>query len=197
MSYVVAVEGLENLHAFDDAKGKITQAAQRAINRTAESARADSSRRIRQQVNFPAQYLSPSAGRLAVSKRASNTDLEAVIRARHRATSLARFSSGGGRRGSGVSLQVKPGVSKRIKRAFLIKLRQGKGSVDTKFNLGLAIRLKPGETIQNKRQMVRMGKGLYLLYGPSVDQVFQTVAEDVAPDAADKLEAEFLRLLEL
>ena len=75
-----------------------------------------------------------------------------------------------------------------MNRAFLMNLRSG--------NLGLAVRLAPGERIDNKRRMVQMSNGLYLLYGPSVDQVFRSVAEDVSADAGDFLEQEFLRLTE-
>ena len=61
---------------------------------------------------------------------------------------------------------------------------------------------RPGETLANKRNVRRMEKGLYLLYGPSVDQVFRAadgsgVATDKAPVLANQLEREFLRLLEL
>lgn len=51
--------------------------------------------------------------------------------------------------------------------------------------------------MQNKKSMVKLGKGLYLLYGPSVDQVFRDVAKEISPDTADFLEAEFLRLVSL
>ena len=199
MSYMVFVEGLSNLKALELAsKGNIQLAAQRAINRTADTTRTASAREIRRQVNFPAQYLTPSAGRLAVSKRAGPGSLEAIIKGQHRATSLARFVTGSTRVGkAGVTVQVQPGVAKRMSRAFLIRLPHGSGKVDTKFNLGLAIRLKPGERLQNKKKAIRMARGLYLLYGPSVDQVFQTVASDVSPEAAEKLEEEFLRLLEI
>lgn len=195
--YAVFVEGINDLRFAESISGKLALAAQRAINRTADRTRTESDRRIRKEVAFPAQYLAPSSGRLSVVQRASGDNLEAVIRARFRPTSLARFVVGNPGKGQGVRVMVDPGMARFMRRAFLIRLPQGSGSVETKFNMGLAIRLRPGETLENKRTARRMASGLYLLYGPSVDQVFRTVAQDVAPGAAAHLEREFLRLLEL
>jgi hypothetical protein len=189
----VTVEGIENLKSMDDVNQNIRLSAVRAINKTAERARARSADEIRQQVAFTAQYLAPSGGRLTVTKQATQADLSSVITGRDRPTSLARFAAGSPARGAGVQVQVAPGRARFMKRAFLIKLRAGSASVDTKFNMGLAIRLRAGETIQNKKAAIRMEKGLYLLYGPSVGQVFRAVSEDIAPSMARFLEGEFIR----
>lgn len=197
--YVVAVEGLEQLSDIGKLPEDILRKARQAINTTARRTRAESARQIRQQVNFPARYLSDGQnGRLAVSQYAKGTTLEAKIAGRERPTSLARFARGtpeSSRRQGGVNVGVKPGSSRWMGKAFLLRLPQGSTLTDTQYNLGLAIRLKPGESVQNKKFMVRLGGGLYLLYGPSVNQVFREVAEDAAPDAADFLEREFVRLL--
>ena len=73
-------------------------------------------------------------------------------------------------------------------RAFVMELRGG--------NRGLAIRTD-GSKPRGAYKPKPIGKNLFLLYGPSVDQVFRTVSEDVAPDVADELEVEFNRLLDL
>lgn len=195
--YAVFVEGIDTSKLADRLSGSIETAAYRAINRTADRTRTDSAHRIREQVAFSASYLNPSGGRLTVRKKAAKGDLEAVIRGRFAPTSLARFVRGGARRGKGVTVVVKPGMATFMRRAFLIRLPQGNTLTETKSNLGLAIRLKKGETLRNKRIARRLSSGLYLLYGPSVDQVFRTVSEDVSPEAAANLEREFLRLLEL
>lgn len=197
MTYGVTIEGLAGLQTMNGMNERIRRSAVQAINKTSARARTDSAAEIRRQVAFSAQYLAPAGGRLVVSKQASGASLESIITARHRATSLARFAEGSPTRGAGVRVQVAPGKSRFMRRAFLIKLPAGKAGIDTKFNMGLAIRLKPGETLQNKKKAVKMEKNLYLLYGPSVDQVFQSVSQDIAPGAATFLEAEFLRLLEL
>lgn len=201
--YIIAVDGLESITDIDNLDDAIILAAQQAINKTADQARASAARDIRQQVNFPARYLSGSEGRLSVSKRASARNLEAMITGRDRPTSLARFAknkniAASQKRGN-VSVEVAPGRSKIIGRktpsstgpaAFLMQLRGG--------NIGLAMRLKEGETIKSKKYMTKVGKGLYLLFGPSVNQVFAGVAEETtAPEAAAYLEQEFLRLMDL
>lgn len=201
-NWAVFVDGLSDLKQFDGTKQAIRLAAVRAINKITRDGRAMIARDIRDQVNLPASYVAPGQKRLYVSKEATTGDLEGKITARGRATSLARFVQGTPRRGQGVRVEVAPGRSRYMKKAFLIRLPAGKGDTDTKFNMGLAIRLRPGETLQNKLTARRMEKGLYLLYGPSVDQVFRArdgsgVANDVAPQLATNLEREFLRLLDI
>lgn len=201
MSYAVFVEGLADLPEFgrglDDS---IKLWAVQAINKTADRGRTQSARMIRQQVNFPVSYLDPNSKRLFVSKRAQRADLEARIAARTRATSLARFVSGTAEiHRAGVRVEVAPGRARFLKRAFLVRLPAGSAAVDTKSNLGLAVRLRKGEILRNKTDVRRLDRGLYLLYGPSVDQVFRArdgtgVAEDIAPDLLRGLEDEFLRL---
>lgn len=194
--YVVAIEGL-SLDA-KEIDAEILAAARDAINKTAERSRTQADRAIRAQVKFPAQYLSPSQGRLTVSKRASarNDDLRATITGRQKATSLARFVVGATKpNAEGVSVEVHPGKAKFMKKAFLIRLPSFGG--ETQSNLGIAVRLKPGESLRKKAKKVKSEKNLYLLYGPSVDQVFRTVADDISPASAEFLEAEFQRLLKL
>lgn len=200
MTYAVVVEGLESLKGFGQMKGRIETAAIRAINKAARDGRAEGARRIATQINIPKRDLGPQAGRLFVAKQAQRGRPEAVIRARSRPTSLAKFVAGEHKRG--VTLSVKPGAATFMRRAFLVKLRQGQQAVtETKFNRGLAIRLRPGEKLSNKIRQVQLGKGLVLLYGPSVQQVFMDndgdgVAKDISPDILDKMEQEFFRLLD-
>lgn len=193
--YIVAVEGLsETIASIDEMPASVLRFARMAINTTTRKSRTLASRRIRDQVGFSATYLADGNGRLSITKSATENDLEARIRGRFRPTSLARFVSSSSSRG--VRVRVKPGSSQLMKRAFLMRLRAGNAAIDTKSNQGLAIRLQPGERIANKRQMIQVSGNLYLLYGPSVDQVFSSIAEEIAPETSDMLEAEFLRLLD-
>ena len=144
------------------------------------------------QVNWPASYLRDSK-RFGVTQFARDTNLVATITGQGRPTSLARFARGGtplSTRQSGVTVSVNPGRSERMPGAFLISLRSG--TVEGG-NIGLALRLKAGDRIKNKHTMKPFGGGLYLLYGPSVDQVFKSVAPDMAPALGDKLAEEFSR----
>lgn len=203
--FVVLVEGLKGVDAaFGDLSRKTKLNARRAINAATARARTDAAREIGRQVNFPAQYLAPAGGRLAVSKFATDSDLEGRVKATDRATSLARFALGSGpvapkgSRPIGVSVEVKPGLARFMTGAFLIRLRAGAALTDTKNNLGLAIRLR-GHPIANKKFQVKaFGNGLYLLYGPSVAQVFggdTGVAQEVSDPTAEFLKQEFERLM--
>lgn len=194
--YVFAVEGLESIKSIEEVPEAILVAARQAVNKTTERARATAAREMRRQVNFPARYLSGSDGRLQIVKRAQGRSLEGVVRGRHRATSLARFAVGGTPGRGGVRVQVKPGGARFLRRSFLIKLRSGTSGIDTAFNLGLAVRSDAGRP-KTAYKPLPIGNNLWLLYGPSVDQVFRTVAPDIAPEMAEFMEAEFGRLLDL
>lgn len=142
-------------------------------------------RDMRDQINFPAGYLET---RLQVSRKAGRGALSAAIRGRDRATSLARFAAGqtpDNTRGRGVRVSVKKGRTEHLQRAFLVRLRNG--------NIGLAVRLKDGESIRNTTRAVELQKNVYLLYGPSVDQVFKDVAVDNYDDLLGMVTNKFLR----
>ncbi len=204
--FAIAIEGLSALSSLDDIPKEIITAARMTVNSATRRAQAASARGIRRQVNFPATYLSGQKGRLQITRFATNSSLEGVITGRQRPTSLARFVNGsvsvGGARKAGVRVEVKPGSVRRLPGAFLFKLRSGSASIDTKSNLGLAIRTKNGRPPPGYKP-VSLGKNLWLLYGPSVDQVFYSVrtkrgvAEDVTPEIESYMEKEFLRLMDL
>lgn len=190
MSAYVIAEALGGLEEYFRRMPDVAdQAARLAINQVAErEGLAMLRQNMRAQIDFPSGYL--EAGRLTLKRRAAPGRPEAIISGRDRATSLARFASGqtpATTRKTGVRVQVRKGASKLIKKGFLVKLRNG--------NMGLAIRLKPGERIANKHDMKGkpFGDNLYLLYGPSVDQVFRSVADDAAPEIAERVSKEFFR----
>ncbi len=184
MSYHVHSEQLTNVKRFFDAAPEIArESAMMAMNQVLQ--RQD----VESQIAFPQGYLD-SPDRLEVSRKATRNNLEAVITARDRPTSLARFAPGQtpeSTRGKPLTVQVKKGRAKGLKKAFLVRLKNG--------NIGLAVRLKQGETIRNKNEVkaVMLDKGVYLLYGPSVDQVMKTVAAESLLPIADLIENEFHR----
>lgn len=148
---------------------------------------------IEKQVHFPPGYVNND--RLFVSQPARNDKLEVHITARQRPTSLARFAQGAtlGKRGGGVKVEVHHGSLRPMKSAFLVRLRAGAALSNEQFNVGLAIRLKPGQRLVNKRVQTQLGHNVYLLYGPSIDQVFREVAAEEAPHITPLVENEFLR----
>lgn len=198
--FEITLDGIDNLPDLKKSPAQIARLASMAINKAADRARTRGAASIRQQVAFPANYLRGDESRLAVRKpRATADNLEAIITGRHRATSLARFSNttsqARGRKQGGLNIQVKPGEAKFVKGAFLVKLRAGATKTDTKFNLGVAIRLKNGQRPRNTRAAVQLDHNVWLLYGPSVDQVWRSVREDISPEITEYLVGEFERLL--
>lgn len=151
------------------------------------------------QIQFPRGYL--TGDRLGVTQYAKPTSLEAKITARKRATSLARFAAGqplGSRGHAGVRVAVKAGSSTHLKDAWLVRLNKGASKDEDNYNIGLAVRLKPGQQLENKKSTHTswlVPNAVALLYGPSVNQVFQDVREDVSGELADQLSAEFFRQL--
>ena len=201
MSASVALELDVNAITGNQWNPKIETALLRSINKTADRARTLASQDIREQVAFPASYLAPSAKRLFVSTKATKASpFEAMISGRDRPTSLARFTNqkplGGGQRhrGGQVAVTVKPGVRRYIKRAFLITLNNS--------NVGLAVRTDGGPP-NNAYAPKEIGKNLWLLYGPSVDQVLSAASngggiyEEIVPETLDFLNDEFNRQLDL
>lgn len=207
-NYALFIDGLsEQIDALNALDPEILRVVRMSVNKGADFGRAEAARQIGRQLNLPARYISGSNGKLTVTSKATSSTLEAKIGARSTPTSLARYSTDrdprASRKRGGVNLAVKPGGARFMPRAFLIKLKAGSSSIDTNYNLGLAIRLRPGEQIDNKRiRAKRVESNLYVLYGPSVSQAFinasgSGVAEDITPDILDKMENEFLRLLKV
>lgn len=210
MTIEITTNGIADFQTYFVAAPRIaTTAARIAINQVMERvARPLAKAEIMAQVNYPPGYLDQS-NRLYVSQPATDQQLEARLTGRDRATSLARFAplntpvSRGVPRGRalgtlpGLSVMVRPGQPRQFRSGFLVQLRNG--------NIGFAIRLRPGQRPENayfpqKIFPRRDGSpsGVWLLYGPSVNQVFNTVAAEISPEIssalADEFSRQFLRL---
>lgn len=163
-----------------------TEAAYFAVNDSAESAVPMFKRTMGSQIAFPKGYLSKE--RLGVRRKATRATLEAVISGRDRPTSLARFAEGAtpeNSRKRPVIVKVKPGKTVSLKKSFLVRLRNN--------NIGLAIRLPAGQRPKNAYKPVQLAENVYLLYGPSVDQVLQGVIEESDVQIGDMISRNFLR----
>lgn len=208
MRFQVSVKGIREFQNFLDRQPAIARkAAQMAINDTTRKTFTRSKKEIMRQVRFTGGYLDgkdSNEPRFAIAQFASESNLVAVIRARRRATSLARFNpqqmyapaKRGGTKRAGVSVNIK-GVRKKIPRAFFVNLKRG---AEDGGNLGVAIRVPAGQGVTGRQfRGVPFGGGnsrdsdVYLLYGPSVQQVFDDVAVQIEPWAQDRLQAEFSR----
>ena len=192
MTVIVDVTGLNEMsHLFKMAPEEANKAAKLAINQVAKrNALVLSRKAMVQQVSWPSSYLQRE-DRFGLAYSATDTRLEAGVRARRTPTSVARFTgyTTPPPRGTKISVRIKPGSRVALPHSFLVRLRGG--------NLGLAVRLRQGETLNNSigAKHIRTGPlaGTALLYGPSVDQVFRTVAVQVSQPVSDALVTEFLR----
>jgi hypothetical protein len=201
MSFTVDMGGIKDLQRYmTSAPDATRQAMSDAINGAIKFAYAESSREIRKDVNFSQDYIGSVANgnRLKVSLYATKDAPIAKIRAEPRAVSLARFAANRGVFGkAGVSIMVKPGREEFLKESFLMRLSVGSAAVTTdNFNIGLAVRLKPGQVLRNRHKAVKFSTrdpNLYLLYGPSVDQVFNHVRDRIEPAVSKFLTSEFYR----
>ena len=205
---LIAIEGLDSLKFVPEMTEDVEQALTMSLNTTATKSRTIMDREIRKQIAFPASYLRPSQKRLTVTKTATMQSLSTEITGRGRATSLARFTrqkplaSGHKRhRGGKINVQVKKdGKRWPIKRAFLIRLKKGKDGPLS--NIGLAVRTD-GSAPKGAYRPKQIGKNLWLLYGPSVDQALisatgsrKGVVEEMTPEMLDFLNDEFNRQLD-
>lgn len=204
MTVYIEAQGLPELARYMDLAPKAaTRAARLAINQTAERQGLKLAKdAMLAQVAFPRGYFSETDSftgkpKFGLDYKATDNNLAAGIAARHAPTSLARFAkttavfkrTGRNRRGQGVQVTINPGQVNSLDRAFFVRLKSG--------NIGVGIRLKKGETLTNTvgAKIIAKGPlaGVALLYGPSVEQVFSTVAADISPPLLDALSIEFLR----
>lgn len=199
MSLIITLEGAQDVLARFALLPQIaTEAARIAINGTAAKAVTEAKRQMVKEVAFPSGYLNQQ-DRLTVSRSATNQQLEAVVTGRDRPTSLARFvpfAQPSNRRGSGpVSVMVKPGQTHVFKKNAFIKSFNG--------NQLLILRLPAGQrpswAYKPKPLFSTRDTGLWILYGPSVNQVFAGVANDIQPAmqsyVLDEFDRQFTRLV--
>lgn len=207
MIFIEAV-GLSDFAKYMEiAPKEATTAARIAINQTTERKGLKLARdAMLAQVAFPRGYFNETDSKTGGQKfglyyKATDNNLASGIIARTAPTSLFRFATnrapfvrtGRNRRGHPINVTINPGRSEVIRRGFFVPLKSG--------NFGVGIRLKNGESLTNTvgAKIIRTGPltGVALLYGPSVEQVFSTVAADISPALLEALTLEFLRQFEL
>lgn len=198
-SFLFEIEGLQGLDFTEDLKNNLQETAKRVVNSALERAKTKSAKELSEQVNFPKGYFKGTNSRLQISSRPSLERLQGSVTGRSRPTSLATFSSKNTKSGP-IRVSVKPGRQATLPTAFFLKLRAGNSGIDQRFNLGVAIRTANGQPPKTAYKPLKIGKNLYLLYGPSVNQVFggdKGVAVKVTPDLLQFMQDEFLRLIDL
>lgn len=200
----VSTEGLEDLEKyFQEAPVRAAIAAQRAVNYAARKYGRSTAKAIEAQLNFKTKLYNdtnPARGRISVVL-ASRETLTAKVRASSEPLLLSKFAvnepKGRGKgkfRGVTPKVQVSKGATKDMPGAFYVPFKNGQ--------VGLAIRLKKGESIRNRHSgrtypLFKKDPSVQVLYGPSLDQAFATkIIDAVAPVSRDVRE-EFLRQLEV
>lgn len=185
----VVVNGLKDVRDYFEQLPEIAnKAAALAINDVAGGTGLTMLRKaVYDEIEFPKGYLDKT--RLGLTKPATVSRLEATIKGRDRPTSLARFASRGQypgvNRKQGVRVVVKNGRTKTFRKGWLVKLKND--------NIGLAVRVGPGDRLNKHTPGVHLAPNVLLLYGPSVDQVFRGVADDNSDKLAQMVSSEFLR----
>lgn len=204
ISTLYLVESREAEQFIGEVSDMQLRAMTKALNRTGPFTRTQMDRAIRDQVAYPASYLRPSTKRLFVAKKATRSKLETVIEGRGRPTSLARFVKGGAaslknrkNKPEQIQVEVKPGSISGISRAWIVNLP---GAPDSN-NLGLAVRTPAGQKPKGAYAPKRLDNNVWLLYGPSVDQVLYSVRNgggvitEIYGPTLDHLSKEYDRLL--
>ncbi|PWG61771.1 phage tail protein [Spiribacter halobius] len=193
----VRVKGLKQVaRRFDRTERQTRRAAKLAINDTVRKMRTLGSREIRKQVALKASYVKKHLNVQLATERSLFGRVYAtrrpVLLSRFGAKQLTRKASGAagdpsrsipaGRKQAGVSVRVKAGGSrKKMRGAFFIRLKRGpyRGEGAT----GLAIRTGPGRD------------AIDVKHGPSVDQVWRDVRDNIQPQADENLAREMRRQL--
>lgn len=195
MTAFVTAEALADVaRYFEKAPDVVPTAARMALNKIiAGTGKTRVKRQMESQVAFPSGYINDR--RLYVGQRATNDDLAASLIGRQRPTSLARFDRGARPGQKGANVMVRPGRTRAMPDAFFIRLRAGDELTEDNYNLGLAIRLKPGERVINKKVATPFNADatLQLLYGPSVDQIMLDAAVEEGGAILEDVDTEFLR----
>ena len=169
---------------FEFVGGNTSDAVRVAINKTAPKIRTRASSAIRSQVRLTAAYV---RDRLTIRK-AMRTNLTGAIQTPSRGLLLSRFSTDPLIAGDkvdwikpplvpagGIKVKVKPdGEAKAVGgKPFYMVLKNSRA-------IGIVRRIGAGR------------RGIEVLHGPSLSQVFNTVRDDVLPEATAEYQAQLL-----
>jgi hypothetical protein len=187
------------------------RAAYRAVNKVAAKVQTQAKRTIVSQVMLTATYV----GKRMDLVPATLDKPVAIIKARKRPTRLSTYGAKivtvaapgakgdplrkipAGRKSAGVGVRVsRRGGWKILKGAFLMPLRSGREEGGN----GLGVFIHPGAAAEatlrraSQRHEIYAGKGtsrgMKHLYGPSVDQLFRRIKDEISPTVqADLAEA--------
>ena len=192
----ISSAGIQGLATFVARTPEVAaEAAKLAVGDAAEWGRNLSKREMVSAVNLPADAL--AGRRFRISQRPTTANPEAVISADNNPLGLSRFVVSQKARGAAhpkvrilVGGATKSFSDPDIKGSysFLIPTPGGADGV------GLALRTKA--PLRNSRAARKIGRDLYLLSGPSVNQMFGQLMPTIVPRVEAKLQTEFARQYE-
>lgn len=176
----------EAISLFEFVGGNSEDALRVAINRAGPKIRTASSRAIREQVSLKAAYVNE---RLTF-KRATRKDLSGAIRTPSRGLLLSRFSSEPNVADESISW-IKP--PPQPYGGHYVKIKPGKPEV----KIGRGGDSKPFYMVLKNSRALGIARrkadgSIDVLHGPSLSQVFNSVRDDVLPQASETFEAEML-----
>lgn len=192
----ISSAGIQGLAEFVARTPEVAaEAAKLAVGDAAEWGRNLSKREMVSAVNLPADAL--AGRRFRISQRPTTANPEAVISADNNPLGLSRFVVSQKARGAahpkvrilvGGATESFSDPDIKGSYSFLIPTPGGADGV------GLALRTK--EPLRNSRAARKIGRDLYLLSGPSVNQMFGQLMPTIVPRVEAKLQTEFARQYE-
>jgi len=190
--FIVNQEGVkEAVDLFEFIGGNTDEAIRVAINKTAPQARTLSSARIREQIRLSASYVNQ---RLVI-RRATRKNLSGAVSTPSRGLLLSRFSTNSLIAGDRVGWIKPPLVPPR---GIRVKIKPSgapvtvTGDSDTKGNKPFYVILNGGQNIGIAARYAGQRKKFKVFSGPSMSQVFNTVRDDVLPQAGAIYQAQLL-----
>ena len=187
---VVSSTGIRGLEDAIRRQPEIARkAAQFAVNDTIEWSRVRIKAGILQQVAVPADSITPA--RFGITRRAKPNALEAALSASNQGLGLIRFvTSPRVARAKSPTVRIKPGgAAVKMERAFLIPTPKAPGS------FALAVRA-PGGLAKSRAARRIPGSDVYILSGPSPNQLLANIAPTLLPAIQTRLQQEYARQFE-
>lgn len=172
---------------FEFVGGNSTDAVRIAINKAAPQVRTKASAAIRTQVRLKAGYV---RDRLTI-RRATRQNLNGAIRTPSRGLLLSKFSTDTRITSDKVSWLIPPDEPARGIRVKVKPEGPIKPLSDDHFYMVLP-KSRALAIVRRRETPGPRGGKIKVLYGPSLSQVFNTVRDDVLPEAADIYQSQLL-----
>lgn len=177
----------EALSFFEFVGGQTTDAIRIAINRSAPKVRTRASSAIRTQVRLQAKYVND---RLTIT-RATRQNLSGAIQTPSRGLLLSKFSTDTQVSSDKVSWLIPPPLPARGIKVKVKPTGTSKPLSNDHFYMILP-NSRALAIVRRRETPGPKGGKIDVLYGPSISQVFNTVRDDVLPEASDIYQEELL-----